>query len=351
MVGATVLAAIVFVSSLAALPFYLSIFAGLRFLFGVEAALILAWLAILGFFMVLMRAGLAGMYLRMHQGRRPGIGDFGKGIARYSWRFIKGYFHLTILYAIPVLILFGWMMMRYSAYSSLIFESRWNTGLRLDFLFGNRVALDIAIAVMAVIYCSLMVWDESVVLEGAAFSVGFLRSLRFAARNLFRVFAVAVISFLILRIPNLIAGMYLQAAYPKLEPRAADIMLGPVQYFNYAFSEISLSLFWFIILLFILSPIVAYAQYLLYIPNQPFRPYAFRAGRVKPRPGILIGDSGEEPPEKIGAEPDERLPPPIHGYGEDKADILHDTSDESWTNPLSNGGGKEPDDDLLRLNG
>jgi hypothetical protein len=109
-------------------------------------------------------------------------------------------------------------------------------------------------------------------------------------------------------------------------------------------------LFWYIFLIFLLSPIAAYAQYLLYIPNQSFRPYAPREGRIKATPEVLIGNGPEAPPEKIGAQPDEPVPRPIHGYGEEKADVLRESSGVSPAEPLSDEDGKGPDD-LLRLNG
>lgn len=170
MVGAMIVVAIALFSILPAGMLYLDFYAGIRFIFGAYIALFLAWGAIYWFFIILLRAGLAGMFLRLHQGDRPGLADFGRGIARYIWRFLKGYFHIAILYAIPLIIVLSWMMLRYAAYSSLIYESRWNTGLRFDFIMGNRIALDIATGIIALMYCFLMVWDESVVLEGSSFS-------------------------------------------------------------------------------------------------------------------------------------------------------------------------------------
>ncbi len=351
MMAAMIGAAFVVFAAIPAGLLYTNIYAGLRFIFGAYIALFLTWAAIYWFFIIIIRSGLAGMYLRLHQGRRPGLGDFGRGVVKYVWQFLKGYFHIAMLYAIPLLIIGGWVILRYAAYSSLIFESRWNTGLRIDFINGIHHAFDLATVVIALVYCFLMVWDESVVLEGSTFAQGFTRSANFAIRNLPRLIPVAIINFLILRIPGFVAENALSASLLGSDMmKPGGTVLNPsrqVEIMRMFMSDASWPFIIYIVLLFILSPIIAYTQYVLYIPNRPFRPGAGRKP-VTGRDYISEDDhAGEEPgDESAGNETGSEL---LREESEGKRDILKSKPGEPDEKPISGGKGNEPGDDVLRL--
>ena len=315
MYGVFLAITIALLSAMAFVPFFIDPFAGLRFYFGIFLTFVITMLGIFGLLVVMMKAGYGRMFMRLHQGQRPRMADFGHGMVRYSWRFIKGYFHIAALAAIPVIIFFGWLIRQYGSYSSLIFESRWNMGLRFEFFRNIDIAWGAVIITGIVIYLLLLVWDESVVLEGSTFQQGFIRSVKFAVRNPIRVIAVRLINYLIINGVLIITFItYTPGPVYKFSDYQNELS-------NVAFQE-----FWFLLLIFILYPILSFTHYLLYLPNMPFRP-----GKVVP----------DETPVRSAV---------ISGDVDGDANIITIGKREPGEKTISDDANIEPDDDFLRLN-
>ncbi len=315
MYGVFLAITLILFSAVAFVPFFIDPFAGLRFYSGIFLTSAITFFGIFGLLVVMMKAGYGRMFMRLHQGQRPRMGDFGHGVIRYSWRFIKGYFHIAALTAIPVIIFYGWLIRQYASYSSLIFESRWNMGLRFEFFRSIDMAWGAVIFVGVVIYLLLTIWDESVVLEGSTFQQGFIRSAKFAARNPVRVITIRLINYLIIYgVLILTFIMYTPGPIYKFSDYQDEL------------SNIAIQEFWFLLLIFILYPILSFTHYLLYIPNLPFRPGKVEVNERPVRAAVISGDVDKEANITISGkrEPEERTI-------SDDVDI-------------------EPNDDVLRLN-
>jgi len=315
MYGVFLAITLILFSAVAFVPFFIDPFAGLRFYFGIFLTFTITLFGTFGLLVVIMKAGYGRMFMRLHQGQRPRMADFGHGIVRYSWRFIKGYFHIAALVAIPVIIFYGWLVRQYASYSSLIFESRWNMGLRFEFFRNIDIAWGVVIFVGVVIYLLLTVWDESVVLEGSTFQQGFIRSAKFATRNPIRVIAVRLINYLII---NAVLILTFITYSPNPVYKFSDYQN---EMSNVAFQE-----FWFLLLIFILYPILSFTHYLLYIPNLPFKPGKSDVNEKPVRATVISGDVDGD------------------------ANILSLGKRERKEKTISDNAKTEPDDDFLRLN-
>lgn len=338
MLGVSIAGAIAWVSALTVIPFFISILAGFRFFFGITVALGFTWLAILGLLVALLKAGQAGMFIRLHQGDSPRLSDFGAGVVRYTWRFLKGYFHLITLIAIPMVFFYGWLVLKYASYSSLVWESRWNMGLRFEFFHSVNTAWGFVLIVSAIIYLFLLVWDESIVLEGSTFQQAYIRSARFAVRNPVRVLAIVLINLIIIYLLWLLAY--------KL------YTLSPVFGINDLIRETAKYTYhqlWFILLIFMVSPVLSYTHFLLYIPNLPFRPGKGRVEEAEVREVIKAKD-GMEKADFVTIGKREPAPRTISTTADEEQQIIYEKDGKPEDTSIDNDRGTEPDDDILRLN-
>lgn len=166
-----------------------------------------------------------------------------------------------------------------------------------------------------VIYLLLTVWDESVVLEGSTFQQGFIRSAKFAARNPIRVIAVRLMNYLIINgVLILTFIMYTPGPIYKFSDYQDEL------------SYIAIQEFWFLLLIFILYPILSFTHYLLYIPNMPFRPGKFEVNEKPVSAPVISGDVDKE------------------------SDVITVGKRERREETISDDADIEPDDDVLRLN-
>ena len=339
MLGVSIALSIAWVSALTVIPFFISILAGFRFFFGITVALGFTWLAILGLLVALLKAGQAGMFIRLHQGDRPRLSDFGAGVVRYTWRFLKGYFHLIALIAIPVIFFYGWLVLRYASYSSLIWESRWNMGLRFEFIHSVNTTWGFVLFLSALIYLFLLVWDESVVLEGSTFQQGYIRSARFTVRNPVRVIAVVLINLIIIYLLWLLTyRLY---------------TLSPIFGLNDIINETAKFIYhqlWFILLVFIASPILSYTHFLLYIPNLPFTPGKRKVEEETVVPEVIKAKPGNEEADFVDIDPEEPGPRTISTTVDEENQIIAEKEGKPEDTSIDNDRGTEPDDDILRLN-
>jgi len=248
-----------------------------------------------------------------------------------------------VLYSIPVIVFYGWLVLQYGKYSSLVFQTRLNYALRAELFRNMDIAWVLVIIFNGLVYLLLFVWAESVVLEGATFQGGFLRSMRFAARNPLRLIVVAAVNYISLAAMTewvmhsaapVLRYDEIAARYTYTQPPALPVALG-------------------FILLFILLPIMAYAHYALYIPPVPFRPVKHR-GRTRRERGEVVMDDGETlmnmGDESITARADDAGERSISTRRPDFDDMVSERRPGDEKHPLLDDSDTEPDRDSLRLN-